>query len=144
MNMSPVTIVGNLTRDPEEHTFASGAIKVNFSVAVENRYMKNGEWESDTSFFNVTAWKFQAEDAIRVLEKGVQVVVVGRLDQRSWETDDGTKRSVVEIVADTIGLGVRSIESFNRRTGGGGKATVGAGTQSNADSFPPDNDPWPS
>ena len=124
MNMSPVTIVGNLTRDPEEFTFASGATKVTFSVAVENRYMKNQEWVSDTSFFNVVAWKFQAEDAARVLEKGVRVIVVGRLDQRSWQSDDGTNRSTIEIVADEIAVANSATlrETLSRMLGQGLKS----------------------
>jgi single-strand DNA-binding protein len=103
--------------------------------------MKNNEWQSDTSFFNVVAWKFQAEDAARVLQKGVRVIVVGRLDQRSWESDDGTKRSAVEVIADEIAVATRSINSFDRRTGAGAKAAASVGATESFDS--PDEDPWP-
>lgn len=114
---SPVTIVGNLTADPEQRTVGqAGALKTTFSVAVNHPYKdKNDEWVENTSFFNVVCWRQLAEQAA-VLEKGVRVVVTGRLDQRSWEADDGSKRSTVEVLADEIGLSVGGVASFTRRT----------------------------
>lgn len=98
-----------------------------FGIASNHYYRdKNDEKQEKTSFFDVTAWRYLAEDSASVLEKGVGVIVQGRLEQRSWESDDGTKRSKVELVADHIGVLTRSIEDFTRkrRGEGGGQATT--------------------
>ena len=121
MNTSSVTLIGNLTRDPEITTLASGAMKATFGIACERRWMQSGEWQSETSFFNVVAWRDRAEMARNLLEKGMRVTVTGTLQQRSWENDQGETRSVVEVTADEIAIGLWSIESLQRRqpTGGG-------------------------
>jgi single-strand DNA-binding protein len=91
-------------------------------MAVNRRYQKQGEWVEQTSFFNVTAWGTLGENASNSLHKGARVLVNGRLDQRSWETPEGEKRSVVEIVADEIGPSLRwatvDITKNERREGG--------------------------
>jgi single-strand DNA-binding protein len=104
---SPVTIVGNITREPELRYTSGGRALANFGVAVNRRYQSGGEWQEQTSFFNVTAWADLAENVAASLPKGARVVVHGRLEQRSWETNEGEKRSVVEIVADDIGASLR-------------------------------------
>lgn len=132
---SPVTIIGNITADPEQRTVgAAGALKTTFSVAVNHPYKdKNDEWVDNTSFFNVVCWRQLAESAA-ILEKGVRVVVTGRLDQRSWETDDGSKRSTVEILADDIALSVKGITAFQRRVrDGGDRPRPGAAKQKQSD-----------
>jgi len=104
-----ITITGNLTREPEMRYTPSGVSKVTFGVAV-NRSWRNQntqEWEEQTSFFNVVCWREMAENVSESLGKGSRVVVTGRLEQRSWETDQGEKRSVVEVVADEIGPSLR-------------------------------------
>lgn len=128
MNAAPVTIYGNVTADPDVRVLGNGTHLAKFSVAVNHRYMKNEEWVDDTSFINVVAWRWLGEDVDRVLEKGVRVVVTGRLSQRSWEDSEGNKRSTVELVADEIGLGLRSVDRFDRRRGASaaGGATVAA------------------
>jgi len=68
-----------------------------------------------TSFFNVTAWRYLAENTARVLEKGVGVVVTGRLEQRSYDDKEGNKRSVVDLIAEEIGIATRSLETIERR-----------------------------
>ena len=73
-------------------------------------------------------WRYTAEDAANILEKGVGVIVTGRLEQRSWEADDGTKRSAIELIADNIGIQARSIESFERKR----RNNDGAGAQKKA------------
>jgi len=98
-----VAIAGGLGRDPELRYTASGRAMASFGVAVERRWQKDGEWTGETSWFNVTCWGDLAEHAAQSLQKGMRVVVIGRLQQRSWDTDEGDKRSVVEIVADDIG-----------------------------------------
>ena len=99
-----ITISGNITRDPEMRYTPSGVSKVTFGVAVNRswRNQQSQEWEEQTSFFNVVAWRQLAENAGASLTKGMRVVVSGRLEQRSWETEAGEKRSIVEIVADDV------------------------------------------
>jgi single-strand DNA-binding protein len=123
---SNVTIVGNITRDPEIRYTANGAAKASFGVAVSRRWQNRNtqEWEEQTSFFNVVCWREMAENVAESLGKGSRVMVAGRLEQRSWETENGEKRSVVEIVADEIGPSLRwataQITKNDRRGAGGG------------------------
>jgi single-strand DNA-binding protein len=77
-------------------------------LAVNRRWRgQDGEWQEDTSFFTGTVWREQAESAAESLQKGARVIVTGRLEQRSWETPEGDKRSVVEIQIDEIGPSLR-------------------------------------
>lgn len=103
-----VTIVGNCTRDPELRYTPAGQAQCSFSVAVNRRWQnkQSQEWEEQTSFFNVVAWGSLAENLSESIAKGARVVVSGRLEQRSWETD-GEKKSVVELVADACGPDLR-------------------------------------
>ena len=89
-----VTLVGNITRDPELRYTSGGRGVASFGLAVNRRYQVNGEWQEQTSFFNVVAWGTLGENAAASLNKGTRVVVFGRLEQRSWETQDGEKRTV--------------------------------------------------
>ena len=118
-----ITLVGNLTRDPELRYTSGGRGVASFGVAVNRRWQANGEWQEQTSFFNVVAWGTLGENAAACLNKGTRIVVSGRLEQRSWETQDGEKRSVVEVVADEIGPSLRwataDITKNERREGGG-------------------------
>lgn len=120
---STVTVTGTLTRDPELRFTAGGKGVASFGVAVNRRYQKNNEWVEQTSFFNVTAWDSLGENAAASLTKGMRVIVTGRLEQRSYETQQGEKRSVVEIVADEIGPSLRwataQVEKVARSEGGG-------------------------
>lgn len=111
-----VTIVGNLTRDPELRFTAGGKGIANFGVAVNRRYQVNGEWQEKTSFFNVTAWDQLGENAAASLTKGARIIVTGRLEQREYETNNGEKRSVVEIVADELGPSLRWARAEVERT----------------------------
>lgn len=117
MSASPTTIVGNITADPELKFLNNGTPKTEFSVAVSHYWTdSSGEKQEKTSFFDVIAWRYLAEDAARVLQKGVRVVVTGRLEQRSWEDEKtGSKRSKVELIADEVAVASKSIESFERR-----------------------------
>ena len=127
-NGNSVTLVGNLTRDPELRFTPSGQATANFGLAVNRRWQnrQSGDWEEATSFFNIVAWREMAENASESLQKGSRVIVTGRLEQRSWETQDGDKRSVVEVVADEIGPSLRwataKVEKNERKSGdfGGG------------------------
>jgi single-strand DNA-binding protein len=131
MSQSSTTIIGNVTDDPKLMFSGEGNARINFSVAVNHYWTdSSGEKQEKTSYINVTAWRFLAEDSANVLEKGVGVIVTGRLEQRSWEDKEtGKTRSVVEITADNIGILTRSIESFERKRrnagdGGGAKKAV--------------------
>ena len=123
MSDSTVTICGNLTRDPELRFTASGRAVASFGVAVGRRYQVNNEWKEETSFFNVTAWAQLGENAAASLTKGARVIVTGRLEQRSYETTAGEKRSTVEIVADDIGPSMKWATATVERTS---RSTTGA------------------
>ena len=131
---STVTIVGNITRDPELRFTAGGKGIASFGVAVNRRWQQNGEWQEKVSFFNVTAWDTLGENVAASLTKGTRVIVTGRLEQREYETKEGEKRNVVEIVADEIGPSLRwaraEVERIARDGGGssGGGSSAGGGS----------------
>ena len=102
---SAVTIIGNLTRDPEIRYTRDGFAQTTLGVATNRRWQHEGtnEWEESTSFFDVVIWRDLAENVALSLTKGMRVIVTGQLEQRSWETEDGLRRFKVEIVADDIG-----------------------------------------
>jgi len=128
-NGNNITIVGNATRDPELRFTASGQAVASFGVAVNRRWQnrQTNEWDEATSFFDVTCWAQMAENVAESVQKGTRVVVSGRLDQRSWETDNNEKRSKVEIVADEIAPSLRyataEVTKNERRDGDGGGTT---------------------
>jgi single-strand DNA-binding protein len=99
--LDTTTIVGNLTDDPEVRYTEGGIARARFRVAV------SGRREREASFFTVIVWRDQAEHAAQSLSKGSRVVVVGRLQQRSWTAEDGSARSTVEVVAEELGPSLR-------------------------------------
>jgi len=103
------TITGNLTREPEIRYTRDGQPTTQFGVAVNRRWQDRGtqEWQESTSFFDVVCWRDLAENAALTLTKGMRVVVTGRLEQRSWETEEGEHRAKVEITAEEIGPSLR-------------------------------------
>jgi single-strand DNA-binding protein len=104
-----VTIVGNVTRDPELRFTNTGRGMATFGVAVNRRWQnrQSGEWEEQVSFFNVVAWGDMGENIAGSIHKGDRVIVNGRLEQRSYEPTPGEKRSVVEVIADEVGPSLR-------------------------------------
>jgi single-strand DNA-binding protein len=104
-----VSIVGNLTREPELRFTPSGQATATFGIAVNRTWTdrQTQERRESTSFFDVVCWGNLAENAATSLARGARVVVTGRLDQRSWETQDGERRSKVEITADEIAPSLR-------------------------------------
>jgi single-strand DNA-binding protein len=104
-----VVLVGNVTRDPELRFTNTGQPTASFGLAVNRRWQnrQTQEWEEATSFFDVVCWREMAENVSESLTRGARVVVAGRLEQRSWETTDGDRRSKVEVVADEIGPSLR-------------------------------------
>lgn len=126
-----VTLVGNVTRDPELRYTTGGRGVASFGMAVNRRYQANGEWQEQTSFFNVVAWGTLGENAAACVTKGTRLVVFGRLEQRSWETQDGEKRTVVEVIADELGPSLRWAQAQvekTARTGDGGGGFGGGGS----------------
>ena len=123
MASNTVTLIGNLTRDPELRYTTGGRGVASFGLAVNRRYMQNNEWQEQTSFFNVVCWGDLGENVAATLTKGARTIVTGRLEQRSWETQDGEKRTVVEVIADECGPSLRWAQAQierNERTGGDG------------------------
>ena len=96
-----VSFAGNLTDDPEFRHTNGGITRATFRVAV------SGRREQEASFFTVVVWRDQAEHAAQSLSKGSRVVVMGRLQQRSWTADDGSARSTIEVVAEELGPSLR-------------------------------------
>ena len=142
-----ITIVGNITRDPELRYTPSGQANVRLGVAVNRKWQdrSSGEWTEQTSFFDVIAWRELAENVNESLKKGARVIVTGRLEQRTWE-QEGNKRSVVEIIADEIAPSLRwataKVEKTERRGGdlGGGGGGSGLGRPAPAADPPPYDD----
>jgi single-strand DNA-binding protein len=132
---STVTLVGNLTRDPELRYTTGGRGVASFGLAVNRRYQVNGEWQEQVSFFNVVAWGQLGENVAATLTKGSRTIVFGRLEQRSYETN-GEKKSIVEVVADEVGPSLRwaqaTIERNERSEGSGGGGGGGAAGASRA------------
>jgi single-strand DNA-binding protein len=126
-----VTLVGNLTRDPELRYTTGGRGVASFGLAVNRRYQVNGEWQEQVSFFNIVAWGDLGENAAASLTKGNRVMIAGRLEQRSYETKEGEKRSVTEVIADELGPSLRwaqvQIERISRDAADGGSGGGGGG-----------------
>lgn len=137
---STVTLVGTLGRDPEIRFTAGGRAVANFSIAVNRRYQQNGEWQEQTSWFNVTCWADLAENVAASLVKGSRAIVAGRLEQREWEDKEGNKRTTVEIVADEVGPSLRwataQVDRTERKSGGA------SGGGARPDQVYGDEEPW--
>ena len=130
-NANSVHVVGNITRDPELRFTPTGQARATFGLAVNRRWQnrQNNEWEEQTSFFDVKCWAQMAENVGESLHRGARVIVSGRLEQRSWETENGDKRSKVEVVADEIAPSLRwatvEITKNERREPGQGGGSGG-------------------
>lgn len=116
MSDNIVTVVGNLTRDPELRYTSGGRGVASFGLAVNRRYQKNSEWVEETSFFDVVAWGNLGENLAASARKGNRVIVMGRLQQREWDADDGSKRTKIEIVADDVGASFKWAQMQIERT----------------------------
>ena len=142
-----ITVVGNLTGDPELRFTPSGAAVANFTVASTPRTFdrQSNEWkDGDTLFMRCSIWREAAENVAESLTKGTRVIVTGRLVQRSYETREGEKRTVVELQVDEVGPSLRYASAKvtrAQRSGGGSGGGFGGGPSSGGGaSF--DNDPW--
>lgn len=129
-----ITVVGNLTADPELRFTPSGAAVANFTVASTPRIFdrQSNEWkDGDALFMRCSIWREAAENVAESLTRGSRVIVQGRLKQRSYETREGEKRTVVELEVDEIGPSLRyataKVNKANRSGGGGGGFGSGGG-----------------
>jgi len=136
---TPITVIGNLTADPELRFTPSGAAVANFTVASTPRTFdrQSNEWkDGEALFLNCSVWRQAAENAAESLQRGMRVIVSGRLKARSYETREGEKRTVFEIDVDEVGPSLKYATakvSKTTRAGGGGGGGFGGG-----------DDPWAS
>jgi single-strand DNA-binding protein len=152
-----ITVIGNLTGDPELRFTPSGAAVANFTVASTPRTFdrqSNEFKDGDTLFMRCSIWREAAENVAESLTKGTRVIVTGRLVQRSYETREGEKRTVVELQVDEVGPSLRYASAKVTRTqrsggggggfggGGGGGFGGGGGGFSGGGSSGPSDDPW--
>ncbi len=127
--LNKVLLIGNLTRDPELRYVPSGSAVVNFSIAVNRVYTTQaGERKEDVCFVRIVAWSRLAEICGEYLSKGSSVFIEGRLQSRTWETDEGQKRTTFEVVADNIQFlpknRAANTENFDGGTGDSGTDTI--------------------
>jgi single-strand DNA-binding protein len=141
-----VTLVGNLTRDPELRYTTTGRGVASFGLAVNRRYQQNGEWQEQTSFFNVTAWGDLGENLAASVNKGSRVIVTGRLQQREYQTKEGENRTIVEVIADEAGPSLRwaqaQVERISRDGAGSGGGGGGGGASRAPDPVYGDEEPF--
>ena len=147
-----ITVIGNLTADPELRFTPSGAAVANFTVASTPRQFdrQTNEWkDGEALFLRCNIWREAAENVAESLVRGSRVIVSGRLKQRSFETREGEKRTVVELEVDEIGPSLRyataKVNKASRSGGGGGGFGSGGGAGAGASSRPaeaPKDDPW--
>ncbi|WP_458683354.1 single-stranded DNA-binding protein [Prescottella equi] len=146
-----ITIIGNLTADPELRFTPAGAAVANFTVAstARNFDRQTNEWkDGEALFMRCNIWREAAENVAESLQRGSRVIVQGRLKQRSYETKEGEKRTVVELEVDEIGPSLRyataKVNKFTRGggTGGGFGGNNGGGGQQSAPRSAGNDDPW--
>ncbi len=118
-----ITLVGNLTKEPELRFTGQGRPQATFSIAVNRRRLnqQTQDWEESTSFFEVVCWGDLADNVANSLDKGSRAIVFGRLEQRSWETPEGERRSKIQVIAEEVGPSLRwataEVHRTERRTG---------------------------
>jgi len=144
---TPITVVGNLTADPELRFTPSGAAVANFTVASTPRTFdrQTNDWkDQETLFLNCSVWRQAAENAAESLTRGMRVIVSGRLKARSYETREGEKRTVFEIDVEEVGPSLKyataKVTRTTRSGGGGGFSGGGGGAQGGGGQG--GDDPW--
>jgi single-strand DNA-binding protein len=121
-----VSLIGNLTDDPELRFTPNGAAVANFRLAVTPRVKDGDTWrDGETSYFRINAWRDLAEHVTDSLSKGDRVLVLGRLKARSWETAEGERRSAVEVEAEEVGPSLKWATATPQRANGKAKASNG-------------------
>ena len=101
-SLNRVILIGNLTRDPELRYIPSGTALAKFGLAVNEKFKSGDEWKEKVAFIDITVWGKQAENCSEYLSKGRSVAIDGRLTFSQWETDDGQKRSKLEVTAEKV------------------------------------------
>ena len=151
---SNVTLIGNLTMDPELRFTPSGIAMARIGLAVNRRYQRDGEWQEQTSFFYGTVWREQAESVAESLQKGARVIVSGQMEQRTWQDKDGQDRESIEIRIDEIGPSLRwataTVNKTQRqdnwsegnKSSGSGSGSGGASAPTPRDDYGPDEAPF--
>ena len=144
-----ITVVGNLTADPELRFTPSGAAVANFTVAATPRTFdrQSGEWkDGEALFLRCNVWRQPAENVAESLTRGMRVMVSGRLRQRSFETREGEKRTVVELEVDEVGPSLRyataKVNKVSRGSGSGGFGGGGGSAPSGGGGGGGSDDPW--
>lgn len=138
-----VVIAGNVTRDPEVKFTKSGVALAKFGLAWNNRRKVGDEWEDDPKFFDVTCWAELAEHVGDTVEKGQRVIVTGLLDQQTWETDEGDKRSKVEIKAEDVAPSLKWATAEVTKAGkSGGSKSSSKPSKSKSDDYDYDEEPF--
>jgi single-strand DNA-binding protein len=138
----PVTITGNLTNDPELRFTPSGAAVASFTVASSTRVLdkQTNEWkDGDTTFLRCNVWRQYAENVAESLQRGMRVIVNGRLKQRSYETKEGEKRTVYEVEVDDVGPALRYATAKVTKVSRGGGGGFGGAPAADAAAA---DDPW--
>jgi single-strand DNA-binding protein len=138
---TPITVIGNLTADPELRFTPSGAAVANFTVASTPRNFdrQTNEWkDGETLFLNCSVWRQAAENAAESLQRGMRVIVTGRLKARSFETREGEKRTVFEIDVEEVGPSLKMATAKVSKTTRSGPSGGGGGSYGGGD------DPWAS
>src|SRR4051794_21431821 len=140
-----VTLVGNLVDDPELRFTPSGAAVANFRIASTPRTYdrQSGEWKDGESLFlSCSVWRQAAENVAESLQKGMRVIVQGRLKSRSYETREGERRTVFEVDVDEIGPALKYATAKVTRTSGGGGGGYSGGNNQPAQGGSGGGDPW--
>jgi single-strand DNA-binding protein len=144
-----ITVIGNLTDDPELRFTPSGAAVAKFRVASTPRFLdrQSGEWkDGEPLFLACNIWRDAAEHVAESLQRGARVIVTGRLRQRSYETREGEKRTVIELEVDEIGPSLRyataKVQKMARSGGGGGFGASGGGRPQGGNGGGGFDDPW--
>ena len=144
-----ITIIGNLTNDPELRFTPAGAAVANFTVASTPRTFdrQSNEWkDGETLFLRASVWREAAENVAESLTKGMRVIISGVLKQRSYETKEGEKRTVIELEVDEIGPSLKYANAKVNRTkrSGGNGGNAGGQSQGNWGNQPANvgGDPW--
>jgi single-strand DNA-binding protein len=146
-----ITVIGNLTDDPELRFTPSGAAVAKFRIASTPRVLdrQTNEWkDGEPLFLSCNIWRQAAENVAESLQRGTRVIVSGRLRQRSYETREGEKRTVMELEVDEIGPSLKyataKVQKMQRSSGGGGYGSGGGGGNAGGGSGGGFDDPWAS
>lgn len=138
MNGSNITVVGNVTREPELRFTPGGDAVCDLGIASNRSYKVNDEWEQETTFYKAVFWGQTAENIADSVPKGCAVIVTGQLELEEWENDEGEVRKNLKIRADEIGISLkwqtaRGVERNEKKSGGGSSRKKSGGNKKKSD-----------